>query len=265
MRLSSILVAVAAAALLPSSIALSAVSSAGEATDSTIALLILVGGDQNADSTKRRLRAHKSAGDKYEERYKLKKINKLMNQQFFREDIFNKWIKHKYADSHIYNKFDVVNNPIYSRIVNQYQDYLMSLRKHNLLTLTSFDFLVQNPPPPPGWKVFNVPLWWRKVLQDWNRIKWPQHDHIPLTSRQTLHYVLFSPIWWNTSTKLHVGTSSRSGQSSKPMGSGNVRFRRMCRALAEQNKLCLADFLDVSRNWPSPSNFLQPYALCSME
>ncbi|GMF23979.1 unnamed protein product [Phytophthora lilii] len=116
-----------------------------------------------------------------------------------------------------------------------------------------------NQNPPPGWK---VSPWWRKALQDWNRTKWPQHDQISLTRRQTLQYVLLSPIWWNTSTKFHVGTSLRSRQSSKPLGSGNVRFRRMCIALAEQNKLCLADFLDASRNWPSLSIFFT--AVCSM-
>ncbi|GMF65789.1 unnamed protein product [Phytophthora lilii] len=76
---------------------------------------------------------------------------------------------------------------------------ILQQRYNNFSRQRSFDFIMQN--PPPGWKVSNMPLWWRKVLQDWNRIKWPQHDQLPLTRRQTLQYVLFSPIWWNTSTK----------------------------------------------------------------
>ncbi|GMF32150.1 unnamed protein product [Phytophthora lilii] len=50
---------------------------------------------------------------------------------------------------------------------------ILQQRYGNFSRQRSFDFLMQNPPPPPGWKVSNMPLWWRKVLQDWNRIKWP--------------------------------------------------------------------------------------------
>ncbi|GMF22443.1 unnamed protein product [Phytophthora lilii] len=89
--------------------------------------------DQIVESTERFLRAPKPTDDEGEERYQPEKISKLMSWGAFRDTKFGRWVEHEYGLRHIHGKFDVDNNPMYSRIVRAYEKYLTDRGLYDLI------------------------------------------------------------------------------------------------------------------------------------